>query len=52
MTDPDEAELSALAKKLLATPPKRREAAIFGKVKGDAKPKKREPEPGKRKPDH
>jgi hypothetical protein len=37
MTDPDEAQLSKLAKKMLATPHKKREDSKLGKLRAAAK---------------
>jgi hypothetical protein len=37
MTDPDEAELSKLAKKMLSTPHKNRDESKVGKAKPEAK---------------
>jgi len=51
MTDPDEAELSQLARKMLATPPKKREDAKFGKPKVKTEPKP-DAEPRKPKSHH
>jgi hypothetical protein len=36
MTDPDEAQLSKLAKKMLATPHKKRDESKVGKIKRNA----------------